>query len=68
MNIQYYRKNVYGNELIYLIDSPQAESILRLIGQKTISERQIGYFESLGLIFEEVIAPRELKIVGNHYK
>lgn len=61
MKIKYYRKNVYGNELIYLIEdgetAEQVESILRLIGQKTISRSQIARFETLGIAFEETLAP-----------
>ena len=62
MNIKYYRKNVYGNELIYLVEvgetADQVESILRLIGQRTISEGQMARFETLGVKFEETFQPR----------
>jgi len=58
MKIQYYRKSVYGNELIYLIDSNESRAILELIGQKTIGTGQIRRFETLGVQFEEVLQPR----------
>ena len=57
MKVQYYRKNVYGKELIYLIESEETNSMLRLIGQSTISRGQIELFKKLGIQFEEVIAP-----------
>lgn len=59
MTIQYYRQNVYGNELIYLVESLASLHVLYLIGQKTINERQIDRFEQLGITFEEVLAPRK---------
>lgn len=62
MTIKYYRKNVYGNTLRYLVDDEaenalEVESIKRLIGQKTISEQQMELFKNIGIEFEEVIAP-----------
>ena len=56
--IQYYRKNVFGNELMYLIDSAEAGYILRLICQRTINQNQINLFTNLGIKFEEVLAPK----------
>lgn len=58
MTIQYYRKNVFGNERNYLVDTANSRVILGLINQTTISEWQIGQFQKLGLEFEEVLAPR----------
>ena len=57
MTIQYYRKSVYGNELIYLVDGEGTENILRLIGTKTISRGQMQRFTELGLKFVETFAP-----------
>lgn len=57
MTIKYYTKQVYGNTLMYLIDSKQARAILRLIGQKTISKFQIEQFEILGVTFERTFEP-----------
>lgn len=62
MTIKYYRKNVYGNELIYLVEggetAEQVDAILSLIGQRTISQSQMTRFETLGVSFEETFAPR----------
>lgn len=58
MTIEFYRKNVYGNELMYLVDEEKSVAILQLIGQKTISKRQMDYFKILGLEFTEVLAPK----------
>jgi len=58
MTVQYYRKNVYGTEKIYMIDTDISETIQRLIGQITISESQIEKFKKLGMSFEETFAPR----------
>lgn len=58
MTIEYYTKNVYGNELIYLVESPETNVVLRLIGQKTISSYQMSLFESLGVNFTRVFEPQ----------
>lgn len=56
MKIQFYKKNVYGVEKFYLKNNgKQEEAMLRLIGQKTISEEQMKLFEELGIIFEQVL-------------
>lgn len=57
MKIQYYRKNVYGREAIYLVETAESDTMLRLMGTKTISRRQIELWAKLGFEFEEVIAP-----------
>jgi len=59
MTIQFYTKSVYGNTLIYLVESEASRSMLELIGQKTISKSQMARFEKLGLSFEQVINPSE---------
>lgn len=57
MTIQYYTKQVYGNTLMYLIESKESNAILRLIGQKTISDKQMEQFEILGVTFERTFEP-----------
>lgn len=57
MTVQYYKRDVYGKTLYYLMPSTEASAILSLIGQKTISHHQIALLELLGLQFVEVIAP-----------
>ena len=59
MKVQFYTKNVYGNTLIYLVDGVAAKAILNLIGQKTISKKQMSEFELLNIKFEQVINPDE---------
>lgn len=59
MKIQYYRKSVYGKELIYLVNTNEAKHMLALISQTTISESQMAHFEVLGVAFEETFAPRQ---------
>lgn len=42
------RREVYGNELFYVVDSEQARAIQILTGQKTVTERNIGALKQLG--------------------
>lgn len=58
MIIEYYIKNVYGNDLIYIKDKHLKETISSLIGKKTISQKDIKNFEVLGISFKEVLPPR----------
>ena len=53
MIIEYYTKNVYGKELIY-IEPPHRLTILELTGKKTVSEKDIDNLEKLGLKFKRV--------------
>ncbi len=59
MNINYYRKNVYGVEKIYAEDmnSTPAVAIRLLTGKKTMSRMDMSNLEYLGIKFTEVIAP-----------
>lgn len=59
LNINYYRKNVYGNELMYVADPATAAKLAGLIGTKTISDDQMKRITALfGTTWTEVIAPR----------
>ena len=42
------RREVYGNELFYVVDSEQARAIEILTGHKTVTERNIGALKQLG--------------------
>ena len=53
MNIQYFKRDVYGNPLFYIVGE-QAEALRRLTGKKTIDRRDIAALESLGHTFELV--------------
>lgn len=57
--VQFYTKNVFGNTLIYLVDSNEAQNILNLIGQKIINKFQMRRFSELGIVFEQIINPEE---------
>ncbi len=58
MIIEYYIKNVYGNELIYIKDEQLKKIISNLLGKKTINQKDINNFEILGISFKEVLPPR----------
>lgn len=59
MKIEFYRKSVYGNENIYIVDNELAGTVKSLTGKKTINNSDIKSLESLGCVFSEVIAPRQ---------
>lgn len=56
--IEYYRKNVYGNELLYVKDQKTAVAIQELTGKVTIDARDMKCLEYLGHSFVEVLPPR----------
>lgn len=58
MVIEYYSKNVYGVEKLYIADGKIAEIVRALTGRKTIDARDIQALKSLGLEFKEVIRPQ----------
>lgn len=42
------KREVYGNELFYVVDEEQARAISILTGQKTVTQRSIGALKQLG--------------------
>ncbi len=48
MIIEYYKKNVYGVEYMYVKDKDKAEIIRTLTGQKTLSASAVKALEQLG--------------------
>ena len=62
MKIEYYRKNVYGNENLYIKDQKTAVAVGELTGKVTIDARDIKCLEFLGHTFTEVLPPREIEI------
>lgn len=48
MKIEYYKKNVYGVEQIYLHDSEQKAAVQKLTGKKTVSEEDLKALTVLG--------------------
>lgn len=66
MTVNYYKKNIYGKPMIYLITKENpvlkhpndgAETILQIINQKTISRPQMALFEQIGVQFVEAFDP-----------
>ena len=56
--IKYFRKNVYGKEMIYIDPScPASLMVFALTRRKTIERSDIVALEKLGHSFEEVLAP-----------
>ena len=58
MIIKFYRKNVYGNDRIYILDEAIASILRMLTGRKSYDVQDIKLLQKLGLTTEEVIAPR----------
>lgn len=59
MEITYYRKSVYGNELMYVADKELGIKLSRLIGTLTISESQMKLISDLfDAEWKEVLAPK----------
>lgn len=59
MTIEYYSKNNYGSNALYIIEPDKASAIAVLTGKKTISESDIKAFETFGIYFVEVLPPRK---------
>ena len=58
MNIEFYTKNVYGNDLMYVADPAIAEHLTNLTGRVTIANSDMFALTKLGFTFTEVIAPK----------
>lgn len=60
MKIEFYTKNVYGNDLMYIVDAYIAAKLGRLLGTKTVDEDQKASLSELfGIEWVEVIAPKK---------
>lgn len=60
MKIEFYTKNVYGNELMYVKDVELAAKLSRLIGTLTVQESQMKLISDLfDAEWEEVLAPKK---------
>ena len=57
MNIEYYTRDVYGQELWYPV-SPEATMVCRLMGTKTLTDHAMTILEDNGATFTEVLRPR----------
>lgn len=58
MEIEYYTKDVYGSELIYIKNDELANVVRALTGKKTVSAWDIKMFGKLGITFVEVLRPK----------
>ena len=52
--MKFYRKNVYGKDLMYLAERTQREAIEMICNRKSITERDMFALGMLGFTFEEV--------------
>lgn len=55
MTIEYYFKNVYGKEFMYIKDEKIAKILSKLTGMKTMSPVTVEALESLGHRFVQVL-------------
>lgn len=58
MTIEYYRKNVYGADLMYIADEKTAYFITQLTNRVTMTGSDMFALSKLGFEFVEVIAPK----------
>lgn len=56
MKIEYIKKNVYGNEMIYIKDEKISQIVRGITGKKTINQNDIDSLTKLGCSFNQVIA------------
>lgn len=62
ITIEYYTKTLYGTDREYVVDQSDARIISRLIGQKTIDQKNRELIEDLsrGIIsFKEILPPKK---------
>jgi len=55
MEIQYYVRQVYGNDTEYVLDEKIASALCRLSGNKTLTEKMKNALEQLGFSFIQVL-------------
>lgn len=59
MIIEFYRKNVYGNEHLYPMDYKYSEALYEMTGKTTLTQGIINGLKVLGFTFKEVLAPKK---------
>ncbi len=52
LTLYFYKKNVYGNELIYPADKDQAQCVAMMTGKKTLSSR---FLQGIALFGVELV-------------
>lgn len=55
MQIEFYKKSVYGNDMLYIKDEAIANVVRSLTGKKTIDATDIEALKKLGVSFVQVI-------------
>jgi phage gp46-like protein len=58
MKIQYYVRNVFGNDRRYIVNPDIASRVFALTREKTLSTVQMDALEQLGFEFEQVLDPK----------
>lgn len=69
IEIEFYRKNNYGQELCYFANEDQAHQFKRLTGRKTFSEYDQNALAALigqPIEWREVVAPRPIPATMHH--
>lgn len=62
MIIKFYRKQVYGKQLRYIVDEIMAKLYENLTGEKTLTDsKEVIIKMMFGVEFEEVLPPTENK-------
>ena len=59
ITIEFYRRQLYGRELMYIADPAYAALIKTLTHKIVIDEREKGALIKLGISFREVSAPKK---------
>lgn len=59
MNIEYYVKNVYGREVMYLADPTKAEALTKLTRLRTMSKEHMEALQGFGFVFQQIDEPKK---------
>lgn len=57
MTIEFYRKQVYGNTMLYIANDEKASIVRGLTGTKTVSEGDLKRLKELGCEIQEILNP-----------
>lgn len=57
MTIEYYTKNVYGRDVLYMVDGTIAKSFHTMTGRKTLNADDIDFLGKLGIETKRVLEP-----------
>lgn len=62
ITIEYYRKDVYGRQLIYILSKEFKGVLYRLTGKETLNDHDIVLLQKLGVEMKEVMQPRPVNL------